>query len=444
MLKLIITTLFFALVSLNLAAQEADPAELPGYIVYPTDDALQIETLTRGVRSPSAAISTENASVQYLALSPDKRLLALTTFNHSGEFWLEIRDLIRGMNNRYELPSTPDKELGYRLEWSPDSSRLLILPSNLLESPIVYDVVNQLLVPFNVGFALNAQWLDNNKKISFYGIPVCRGRDICNAFSDLYLAEYTDQSIEIRPVTQLDTNELIPSVSTTSYLTVDSAVYHPGEQRLYVSLGEAEINPGGFEFLYSTDFDGNLRFEADIAALDPESQFPTQIQQILYSQADSNLYLIVYTDGTGADSAMGRISVLRKTPNQQLTTIYSQDFNRLDQTTVLYNTDSQISPDGKYLAIGLSGSVQARKGGLIVLDLIASSVVVEQETAQQVCELFWSEDSSRVIYTQTLDSPCVRLKNQPVNQLVAYNLSSQTTDILIEDKDTSFFFLASQ
>lgn len=321
---------------------------------------------------------------------------------------------------------------------------MVITPPNFLDSPILYNIVNKSLISFNTSYAIDVQWLDSNSEMWFYGIPVCG--EPCSAFNDLFLAQYADESITVSPITRLDVKELgLLDQLTTKYIFIDSAIYHPLEQRIYFSLGEAEINPSGFEFLYSTDLDGNLRLETDIATLDLQSQFPTQIIQIIYNPADNNLYLVTYTDGIGSDSLIGRISLLRLIQDQGVEQLYTYDFNRVDEATNRFITSIKLSPDGQYFGIGLSSSALTGVGNLVVFDLPQSRLLIEQETLRQVCEVFWSEDSTQVIYTQTDNSACMgRFDNQPINRLVAYDVRANTSQVLFEDKETPFFFLTGE
>jgi protease II len=278
----------------------------------------------------------------------------------------------------------------------------------------------------------------------FYSLPVFdeRGR----AFTDLYLAHYRDQSININPITRLNIHELgLQDRQTTKYIFISAETYHPPEHRIYLSLREAEINPGGFEFLYSTDFEGNLRFEADIAALDLHSQLPTVIRQIFSNPSDDTLYLVTYTEGIGENHLIGRISVLRLNRDKTLEHLYVYNFDRFDETISRFITSSKLSPDGQYLAIGLSTSAHIGTGRLIVIDLMRGDVVTEQAISRQVCQVFWSDDSFQVIYTQTDQRACVRyFENLPVNRLVAYDVLTDTSQVLIEDATLPFYFLANQ
>jgi len=85
------------------------------------------------------------------------------------------------------------------------------------------------------------------------------------------------------------------------------------EDRLYINLNDLENAPGSLELLYSVDLEGNLRFEADIAAVYPDSELPTELRRMFVHPDDGSLYLL--TETQRVDDAAWRRRILRYTPS---------------------------------------------------------------------------------------------------------------------------------
>lgn len=427
---------------LNLAAQDVTSSDLPGYIVYPMDTLLQFETLTNGSRGPLSTLQTENSAIQYLALSPNEQLVALIGLNLEGGFSLEIYDLRLGIIDHQKLPVTTNLDVGYSLTWSPDSSKLVVNPSSLLEKHQIYDVKSRILTPIPTDFVIGLQWLPDNNQFVFNGAAVC-GLP-CKADTDIYLGEYKAGVITVEAITRLDASTVgLVERMTSPRIGLSFPAYQPKQNRFYARLTEIGENPKGFVLLASFDLEGTVQLEADISALYPDTSISPRVSRIFTAESNDHIYLVTEIDDFGEDQSY-RWNILRyNISDRTIDVIYQHDFPRGDTVRLIHTT--KLSRDGRYLALGGTDNTRARAGNLIIVDLQTSSVILEQNNLLPVCELFWSDDNTHVIYTQTDDSACVRYyDNLPVNRLVEYNVESKSTQVLVEDKTTPFYFLSGQ
>jgi hypothetical protein len=423
-------------VHLSLAQENTSPL---GYIVQPSGNTLAFQTLHTGTGnelSVAATQFTEMASNtgetwRYLSLSPNGTWLAGVVEGTNQSVTLAIRNMVNNVNQRISLPSLAgvDTQNSYRLRWSPDSQKVVIEPPNLTLATQIFDLTTQQLHILPTGYLYPLRWLPDSNRFLLDG-PSTTGATI-------YLGEIDATSIDLQPLAVLDREILGLAISRG--FTFRAPIYNIAQNRFYVTLAEAtDIGPA-VEQLYSFDMDGVLRLEANIAAIvDANSREPLRTR-IYYSNADSNIYLIVQNNGPSVIGAEPSISLYRLASQQRLEAIYTITFPVIDW---LYLTDSQASPDGRYLALGLSSEVADNRGILIIIDLLNGVTVLERNDLAQVCELSWSADSVQVLFSQQLQGGCTRsFDNHPMNQLVAQNVQTLTASVVFEDALTPFFYL---
>jgi hypothetical protein len=428
----------------RIAAQ--DVLTLEGYILIPNQDTLQLEgfDLDQSANAiPSGARQTTelNAEWQYSALAPNGSRLASIVADVQSNFMLEVTELSARAVIRQPLPRTQDAQFGYVLKWSPDSSRIILSPSSLLEATLILDLQTQRLLPIQVGYSVGLQWLPDSNRFIFNGPSICG--DACRASSDVYLGAFSTEGISVRPLTRLDIATLdLRGYVPLADLGLGHLTWNPVNERIYGTIGSDSMNPGGFELLYSLDMQGNVTYEANIGASIPDAIFPPQIQRILFSKADNNLYLVVYTDGTTASNGLPQIHIMRFVPGAGLTRLFeftSSGFN----VQVRLPDSIELSPDGRFLAIGTIDPTGSRAGSLIVVDLLQANTIVQVDNIRPVCQVSWTADSSNVLYTQTDNQACARyFENQPVSQLAALNLATRESRVVQQAVEAPFYFLS--
>jgi WD40 repeat protein len=428
-------------------AQTLAPEAISGYIISSQNGDIQLQTLSAETEALSSAVldvmgESTASEPRYLALSPNQTRLAITTPEMNGGQTISIQDIRSSTLTSYSLPRPQNSELIVVTSWSPDSEKVVITPSSLLEPTRILDVISGQIfdIPTTPVIALN--WLPNGQQFIFNGPANCIGR--CSTLNDVYFGEITSAGVMIRPVSQLANGVprlVIPENSARILIRFPS--YHPSEQRIYGIISEDTDDPSArLESLYSMDLTGNLRFEADISALDLNSYFPMNVRRILYNPSDGNMYLIAITQGAGGNNSLNRLSILRYITGQGVSTVYYRDFP-LSGTTSRSIASFELSPDGRYLALGLVDPTPPFAGNLVVVDLQHETTVAEIDNLLPVCQVDWTPDSTQVLYSQTDQGACARFfENQPINRLVAYNLAARTSSVVYEDALTPFLFLS--
>jgi hypothetical protein len=413
-----------------------------GYILLTDPEMLQLQAIdiSESMINPlieSVQINESQDVVQFAALSPNSSYLASILIDSEGSFILLVTDLKTGGNIQHLLPMTQDPQFGYIINWSPDSSRLLLSPSSLLESTQLFDLQTQRLMPIEAEYGLGFQWLPNSTQFVFNGLPVCG--TLCGVYSDVYLGTYSTQNVDIQPLTRLNINNLnlagyVPRIDVALGLLT----YNPNNNRIYGTIGDDPSNPGGFELLYSVDLQGNVQLEADIGALKPDAVFASQILKMFYNPLDNAMYLVVRTEGTRSNGEHIKTTVLRYSPGTPITSIF--EFTSPDTNIPV---DFSMSPDGQFLALGGADISGLEAGNLVVLDLFQGEIVLQVNGIRPVCQVSWATDSTDVLFTQTQAVPCARFyENQPVNQLMMVHVATQEITTVYEADQSSFYFLS--
>jgi hypothetical protein len=434
------------LLLLNIRLLFATPADRSpvwdGYMLRLRGNALQLQPVDLNRAFDASTLDEVQSYVlqgtwQYSALAPSGSLLASITLDAASNFFLEVADLNTGQALQQRLPATQDSDFGYVVQWSPDSSRLLLNPSSLLEPTQLFDLQTQRLMPIEAEYGLGFQWLPNSTQFVFNGLPAC-GTD-CGVFSDVYLGTYSTQNIDVRPLTRLDINTLnLGGYAPRIDVALGLLTYHPHTGRLYGTMGDDPTSSGGFELLYSVDLQGNVQLEADIGALKPDAIFASQVLRMFYNPSDQALYLVVRTEGTRSNGGHIQTSILRHIPGASTTSIF--EFTSPDTTMPI---NFALSPDGHFLVLGVADVTGLDAGSLVVLDLRQDEIVLQVDDIHPVCQVRWATDSTHVLFGQTQDVPCVRFyENQPVNQLMMMRLATQEITTLYEADQPAFYFLS--
>ncbi len=441
---ILLIVFFVILFVARLAAQ--DVQTLDGYILTPNQDTLQIQRFdfdqsTSTISSVEMQTTDLQGEWLYSALAPNGSQLAFIVADADSNFTLEVIELNTKAIIQHSLPKTQNSQFGYIVKWSPDSSKLILLPSSLLESTLIFDLQTQQLLPIQIGYGFGFQWLPDSNQFMFNGTSVCG--ETCRASSDVYMGTFSTQGITTRPLTRLDiaTLDLRGYIPMTD-LGLGLLTWNPADGRIYGTIGDDPMNLDGFELLYSIDMQGSVTFEADIGVAIPDAILPPQIQRIIFNKLDNNLYLVVYNDGTTSNGGLPQIHVMRFVPGVGLMQLFEHTSTGLNEDVRLPDS-IELSPDGRFLAIGSVDPTRSQAGNLIVVDLIQGGAVVELDDLRPVCQVSWAVDGSNVLYTQTNNQACARyFENQPINQLIALNMSSQQSTVVKDAIESPFYFLS--
>ena len=443
---------WFAFQLLSVKAQDvANP--LAGYVIQTLDNSMQAEPI-----GLTASITTQNAlpslpllslnqmegTVDDIALSPDLQKIASITRTPENEFTLHISNPNSRNTNNLALPTTQRPDFAHILRWSPDSLKLAIIPPTATESILVYDVLSRQLVELSVeDVALMGNWLPDSSGFFYSGASVCG--DPCRASSDLYLARYENGTLQPSLLTQLDVREIgIAERLTGRLIEYVGAVYHPVTNRIYLVLREPESNLGGFSFVYSMVIGERPRREFELSAYYPASQYPTRVIRMIASTVDDKLYLLTSTQNAEVtpQSTINRLSLLSYTSQTGLVELYRYDIPVDLEADQRFNHGA-LSPDGRYMAISTLSFTQPEASSLVIVDVELGTVVSYLDKLLPICQPFsWSLDSSQIVYTQSDVGRCPLVNpNQPITQVIAYDIFTRQSIVLVEYPE-SFFFLA--
>lgn len=435
---------------LPIKAQDAS-APLAGYMIQLSDNSVQAQAIgfdapvTAQTSRPLVALANLNptiATLDDMALSPNLQTIASITRTPDNQFTLNVSNGNGSNAISLALAPTQRPDSSHILRWSPDGLKLAIIPPTATELTLVYDVLRQQLVQLNVERALGASWFPDSSGFFYYGYSVCG--EPCRAGDNIYLATYKDGAFQSSQLTQLDARTLrIPDRLAVVVMRYTSPTFYPGTNRIYMALMESEINPGGVSFLYSTVVGGEPQREADLSAYYSSSEYPTRILRLIPGSRDS-LYLLTSTQNAEVtpESAIDRLSLLSYTPQAGLWEVYRYDIPRATagERTFSY---SALSPDGRYMAISTRIFAQPEASALVVIDLAQGTVINQLDNLHAICQpITWSPDGNQIVYTQSNVERCPWFApNQPINQVLAHNIFTRQTSLLV-DQTSSFFFLS--
>lgn len=445
-ISLLAFLIFWIALASQTVAQDQTHPPVDGYILQTRHNALQLQALhldqyTNTITAFAPQFEDLQGERQYSTLSPDGSRLASVTLDSNGNSFLALFELSTRVAIWQLLPDLPntDPQSRYAVRWSPDSSRLYLSPS--LTLGYIFDVETQQLTPVPAKYVSGFQWLPDSARFMFNSSPQCG--ESCRAYSDVYLGTYSNQEVTVQPVTRLDVKQMdLAGYVPRIIIALGSLTYNPTDERLYGSIGDDPTNPGGYELLYSTDLQGNLRFEADIGGIKSDAGYAPQIWRIVFSQADDNLYLLVYNDGTVSSGGLPQYSIMRFVPGSGVTTVFEYTSPGFGEGVRL-PLAIELSNDGRYLAVGTANPTRLEAGNLMVFDLIQEVVVVQIENLLPVCQVNWTRDSSHILYTQTNDQRCIWYsENQPISRLVAINLATLQSRVIQQANLSPFYFVS--
>lgn len=369
------------------------------------------------------------------SVSPDGRVLAFPATHSSGESALFLYDLSSGDLKQYALSFPADSLLA--LDWSPDGSAILLDAFvSLAADTHVFDVATGQLTQIIDGFNVGLKWLPDSIHFVYHGPSPCR--DACQSDGDFYLGDRF--GLNTRAITRIDAAELGLVDRMTSVRVGGSlSTWAPRENRLYINLNDLEIAPDSLELLYSVDLAGNLRFEADIAAVYPDSELPIELRRMFVHPDDGSLYLL--TETQRVDDAILRWSILRYTPSSSpIEVVYERDFYEEER----FISSLSISPDGRFVAFGGRDSSGGRAGILLVVDLLSGQAVLEQDDIKPICKLVWLDDQS-LLYNQSDATNCFMLNlRQPADRLVWLNLADGSTGTIQSAPGAPLYFVSTE
>ncbi|MDX2141138.1 MAG: hypothetical protein SF123_23850 [Chloroflexota bacterium] len=412
-----------------------------GYIVQGSANNLALQSVRVDAQNELSVAATQSTEMtsnsgetwNYLTLSPDANWLAGVVEGMNRSFTLDIRNTLNNQSQRISLPSLSnlDTDSSYWLRWSPDSRKVVIEPPILTLETQIYDLTTQQLHILPTGYFFPLRWLPDSNRFLVDGPSV--GGDT------IYLGEIRDTTIHLQPLAILNREAL--GLNTSRGFSFRAPIYNVAQDRFYVTLAEAtDIGPA-VERLYSFDMEGVLRLEADIGA-NVDANSPQPLRTILYySIATAQIYLLVENSTPSRDTMSQTFGLFRLGNEQNLVSLVTLIFPRTYEG-IRYLLESEVSSDGRYLALGFAGQATLNRGNLIVIDLLNETTVLERNDLAQVCELSWSGDSANVLFSQQQEGGCTRyIDNQPMNQLVAQNVQTLTASVVYEDALTPFFYL---
>jgi hypothetical protein len=431
-------------------AQESEDGII-GYMVQLSSNNIETEvvrfdTLNASQASPEwitpSVLYTRFGTIDDMALAPDKQSVAAIFRGPDSLFTLNISQREPANILSLPLPATQRPDFRYRLWWSPDSLKLAITPPTAREPTLIYDVLLRQWFPLNVERALMAGWLPDSTGFFYYGYSVCG--EGCYAADDLYLATYQDGAFQSRSLTELDARTLgIPDRLNRVVLRYVAPTLQPATNRIYMTLQETEVNPDGVSFLYSMTIGNEPQLEVDLSNYYPDTQHPTRITKIIASTRDNSIYLFTSTQDAvmTPESTINRLSILSYTPEAGITEVYRLDIRLATSVDRRFNHGA-FSPDGRYLAVSSLSLTAPESSDLVIIDLEQGTLISQLDNLLPMCQPFtWSPDSTRIIYGQSELERCpLVLPNQPLNQVVSYDIFTGQSNVLVEQQN-SFIFL---
>lgn len=429
---------------LSIPTRAQSPADIVGTPIVVTANGLEIIQIDSDGNVVGSTVILEQFTIQdqgtadwtialrqSLSLSPDRQKLAFTATQDDTNLTLFILDLETTMLSQYPLISRVEE-----LIWSPDS-RHILLDANIstTSDTLVFDLGSETFTTVIDTFDIGLMWLPDSERFLYLGPSPCGAS--CKADNDLYLGDRF--GINTVNLSNLDTDTLgLPNPVTGAYLSFGTFTWSPDEQLIYGSLGQPE-EFGRSEYLYSIDLAGNLTILADISAIYPASEIPSDIVRLFVNPDDDNIYMITQTQGV--DNVRYRWSILRYNPAVgTLVVVYERDFINRDDVRFVSSLD--ISFDGHTVAIGGADQTRVEAGLLLVVDVVNGQALLDLGNISPVCNVHWV-GNQKLVYSQSSDTVCLAFRiNQAFDSLIGHDLQTQTSTIIIENPANAAYFIS--
>jgi len=322
-----------------------------------------------------------------LALSPDGQKLAFMVIKD----WTTFRLVIYRLDTQQVIEK--DFENLFYLDWSPDSTELLLAAVNVPYVPDGDHYANSSIYNLDAdtfrdiiedptALWWNFQWLSHTEYI-LYG----RGRtlyltDSQGSFhrllvdvSELDLAPHADGLIEFRE-------------NKTPGICNSEQTWNPLTRRIYfVACADST------DFLYSVDLEGNLRFEFSLLEHYAEERtivsIPVSISGIFPDQSSNEVFIAggIPTQGTPEDpQTRYTLSIQRVVDSQRVETIYERTPPTAESIGI---STSTLSPQGDKIAFMGGSQMREESHAVFVVDLETGDVLVEQTGLSGICDVDW-------------------------------------------------------
>jgi hypothetical protein len=200
------------------------------------------------------------------------------------------------------------------------------------------------------------------------------------------------------------------------------------EQRFFYEATCYDSSEQAHDYLYSTDFSGNNRLEANLPQLFSEDLY-TFIQDIRV--VEDTLYLVVTSETrplTGGAEAIFQSWLVLRLDEDGLSIVSDTRFGGSASSTL---SGSAFSPDSSHVALVGTNWTSAQLGYLEVVDLVTSEPVIQMHLEDHVCNGEWL-DTQHFVYN-TFEFQCNVLTNNSTQTWILNTVTGTQTEIIQSD-----------